>query len=307
MKNIIFDCDPGIDDALALMMAFADENINIKAITVVGGNLDIGNTLKNALELTSFLEQDCIIAKGASGPLTRKLVTATEVHGDSGFGNEKLPPSKLQASKYTANEIMHKILSESEEKIILVATGPLTNVAKLFLTYPEDREKIEYISIMGGVCFGGNQSPSTEFNIHVDPEAAKIVFESGVPIVLHALDVTTKAHCKQEDIERVRNIGTKASDFTAKILDFYMDFHKSVGFDVVHMHDPSALAYVTSPELFKGQLCNVEIETKGEITYGATVVDYNNKTNKPKNVNFMWEVNREAFVDKFIKAVESFK
>ncbi len=306
MKNIIFDCDPGIDDALALLMAFADKDINVKAITVVGGNQNIDETLKNTLELLSFVNLKCEVAKGAAGPIMRKLVTAPEVHGETGLGGQTLPKADFNASELTANELIHKTLSESEEKMIIVATAPLTNIAQLFLTYPEDREKIEYISVMGGACFGGNQSPCAEFNIQVDPESAKIVFDSGVPIYMHGLDVTTKAYCTQEDVERIRAIGSKVSDFTAKILDFYMEFHKTVGYDVLNMHDLCAAAFVTHPELFTGKECNVEIETKGEITYGETVVDYEGITGKPNNATVMFDIDREAFVEMFIESIKSY-
>ena len=307
IQNVILDCDPGIDDALAMLLAFASDSIRVQAITLVGGNQDLRETLTNALQLMSFAGLRCEVAAGAQGPLMRKLVTAPEVHGEHGLGGQKLPPAAFTPSSSTALEVMHRLLNENTDKTVLIATGPLTNLAVLFLAYPADKERISYISLMGGACSGGNQSPATEFNIYVDPEAAKIVFDSGVPIVMHGLDVTTKAFLTRDEIDRIRGLGTKTAVLTADLLDYYMIFHKQIGLDVVNMHDLCAVAYVTAPELFSGQECHVDIETRGDITCGCTVADFKGMTGKPENVKAMLGIDRQRFVEMFLNALKSYQ
>lgn len=308
MIPVIFDCDPGIDDAIALMLAYSDagKNLDIKAVTTVGGNQTAENTLRNALSLLSFLGVDAKIAKGANGPLMRPLVTAAEVHGESGLEGATLPEPTLVQLETGAVETMINILNDSDEKVTLIATGPLTNVAELLLVCPAAAEKIERIVIMGGACFGGNQSPAAEYNIYVDPEAAKIVFGSGVPIVMCGLDVTTKAVVYPSEIEKIKSIGKKVSGVMAGFMDFYSEFHKKLGISGIYMHDPSAVAYVIDPTLFTTKMCHVDIETQGEFTRGCTVVDYDGISGKTKNAEVVFGVDRDRFVKMLIDAIESF-
>lgn len=308
MIPVIFDCDPGIDDAIALMLAYsgAGRNLDIKAVTTVGGNQTAENTLRNALSLLSFLGVDAKVAKGADGPLMRPLVTAAEVHGESGLEGATLPEPTLTPLKTNAVDTMTDVLNEIGEKVTLIATGPLTNVAELLLVHPETAKKMERIVIMGGACFGGNQSPAAEYNIYVDPEAAKIVFNSGVPIVMCGLDVTTKAIVYPDEIEKIKSIGNKVSGVMGGFMDFYYEFHKKLGINGIYMHDPSAAAYVIAPTLFTTKMCHVDIETQGEFTRGCTVVDYDGIFGKPKNAEVVFGVDRDRFVKMLYDAIESF-
>lgn len=305
-KTVIIDCDPGIDDALALLLAFSSPALDVRAVTVVGGNQELSVTLENAIGLLTFAGLKAPVAAGAPGPMLRPLVTAPEVHGSSGLGGKHLPMN-FEPSPLSAVELMRRVTEESPEPVVLIATAPLTNVAAFLTAYPALKHKIEYISIMGGACFGGNQSPAAEFNIYVDPEAAAAVFRSGVPIVMHGLDVTTRAFLSVPEIEEIRGIGKKVSALTADILDFYMEFQRSVGFSVANMHDLCAVAYVFDPSLFTGRDCHVEIETKGELTRGCTVVDSNGATGLPKNAKVIFDVDRAKFVELFISAVRGYK
>lgn len=312
MKKIpvIIDCDPGHDDAIALMLALGNEKIDVKAITTSAGNQTPDKTLNNALRILSFLEiKDIEVAQGAKKPLMRELIIAPEVHGDSGLDGPELPEPSIEPSKRKAVEVIADVLRRSEEKVTLIPTGPLTNIATFLLTYPELKEKIERISLMGGAAKGGNWTPAAEFNILVDPEAADMVFKSGVPITMSGLDVTHKAQVYKEDIEKFRQLNNATGKLVAELLDFFSIFHKDdrFGFKGAPLHDPCAVAWVIDPTLIKTQKCYVEIETKGEFTLGSTVVDYNNISKKEKNVDVAFDIDRERFIEMIYEAVKNLR
>lgn len=239
---VIIDCDPGHDDAIALLLAFASPRIYVQAVTVVAGNQTLEKTLKNTKNVLDYAEIRAKVAAGAQKPLFRELNIASHVHGESGLDGVILPPAKFEEVEITAVELMRKIILKSNEKVVLIATGPLTNVALLLLTYPVVKDKIEYISLMGGACFGGNLTPVAEFNIAVDPEAAKIVFESGIPIVMHGLDVTYKAQIYRNEVETIRKLGGKVPIMVAELLDFYSKYYGNQGFKGTPLHDACAVA-----------------------------------------------------------------
>lgn len=301
---VIIDCDPGHDDAIALLLAFASERLDVKAVTIVAGNQTQEKTLNNALKVLSFAGVDVPVAKGDDKPLMRDLIIAPEVHGDSGLDGPELPESDLQAVDMSAIELIAKTVRESDKRVTLIPTGALTNIAKFLLCYPELKEKIERISLMGGACFGGNWSPAAEFNILVDPEAADIVFKSGIPITMSGLDVTHKALIYDEDVERIRNVGGKVAVMVAELLDFFAKFHMDMGFKGSPLHDPCAVAWVIEPSIMTTKKLHVDIETKGEHTLGATVVDYYDVLKKEKNVDVAFDIDRERFVEMLVQAMK---
>ena len=312
MKKIpvIMDCDPGHDDAIALMLALGNEKIDVKAVTTSAGNQTPDKTLNNALRVLSFLGRDDIeVAQGALKPLMRDLIIAPEVHGDSGLDGPYIPEPSFKASERTAADVIADVLRNSEEKVTLIPTGPLTNIATFLLTYPELRDKIERISLMGGAADGGNWTPAAEFNILVDPEAADVVFKSGVPIVMCGLDVTHKAQVYDEDIEKFRGLSNATGKLVAELLDFFAIFHKDerFGFKGAPLHDPCAVAYVIDPSIIETKKCHVEIETKGEFTLGATVVDYNDISKKEKNADVAFNIDREKFIQMIYDAVKNLR
>lgn len=312
MKKIpvIMDCDPGHDDAIALMLALGNEKIDVKAVTTSAGNQTPEKTLNNALRVLSFLGRDDIeVAQGALKPLMRDLIIAPEVHGDSGLDGPYIPEPSFKASERRAVDVIADVLRNSEEKVTLIPTGPLTNIATFLLTYPELRDKIERISLMGGAADGGNWTPSAEFNILVDPEAADVVFKSGVPIVMCGLDVTHKAQVYDEDIEKFRGLSNATGKLVAELLDFFAIFHKDerFGFKGAPLHDPCAVAYVIDPSIIEIKKCHVEIETKGEFTLGATVVDYNDISKKEKNADVAFNIDREKFIQMIYDAVKNLR
>ena len=261
---IIMDCDPGHDDAIAIILACASEKLDVRAITTVGGNQTIAKTTNNALRVLAFIDKKIPVAMGANNPLRRELEIAPSVHGDSGLDGPELPQPKEEALKISAFELMAKVVEESDEKITLVPTGPLTNIAIFLLSYPHLKSKIERISLMGGSAIGGNWTASAEFNILVDPEAADIVFKSGIPITMSGLDVTHKAQVYPEDIEKIKNQGGKVAVMVGELLEFFIKFHKEIcGWEFAPLHDPCAVAWLINPDMFTSKKLNVQIDIDG--------------------------------------------
>ncbi len=305
-KPIIIDCDPGHDDAIALMMAFGSDKLDVKLVTTVAGNRCIEKTTLNALKVLSFIKADVEVARGAAKPLLRELITGTEVvDGESGLAGYPFEEPTVKLSDRTALEAMIDVIRKSEEKITLVPVGPLTNIATLLIAYPEVKEKIERISLMGGSSLRGNWSPSAEFNILVDPEAAQIVFNSGIPITMSGLDVTEKALVYRKDTERFRTIGNKSGNVAADLVDFFSIYQFSQGFEGAPLHDPCAVACLIDPTILTTKPCNVQIETKSELTLGRTVVDFNGFTKESKNVDVAYEIDREKFVNLIYDTVKN--
>lgn len=304
-KPIIIDCDPGCDDTIALLLAFASEELDIKGITVSAGNVHINNTTENTRRLVGAFRNDIKVAKGCEKPLFKMIVTAPEVHGESGLGNVNLPETSKKIEDINAIEFIADILKKSDEKVTIVITGPMTNLAVFLITYPELKEKIDKFVIMGGSSIGGNVTPAAEFNIYVDAEAADIVFKSGVDIVLCPLDVTMKAYVTEKELEEIKEIGGFAADVAHGVienaLNFYKDFYKV---NKVPMHDPCTIAYLLNPDMFSGQKAFLGTELKGEFTYGETIIDYLNKLNREQNALVLNEIKRDEFINLLKESVK---
>lgn len=306
---IICDCDPGHDDAIALILALSRKELDVKAVTTSAGNQTPDKTLNNALRILTLLNRsDIEVAAGAIKPLARELIIAPSVHGESGLDGPELPNPSFAASSLNGIELMAKTLRESPEPISLVPTGPLTNIALLLNTYPELHSKIKQIVLMGGAAGVGNWTPAAEFNIFVDPEAADIVFKSGLPIVMCGLDVTHQAQIMDEDIERIRAIQNPIAQCVAELLDFFMIYHRDPkwGFEGAPLHDPCTIAWLIKPELFAAQDCFVSIETKGEHTQGMTVVDRYLLTDKQPNAKVLFGLDRQGFVDLLVESLHAY-
>ena len=304
---IIMDCDPGHDDAIAIILACASEKLDVRAITTVGGNQTIAKTTNNALRVLAFIDKKIPVAMGANNPLRRELEIAPSVHGDSGLDGPELPQPKEEALKISAFELMAKVVEESDEKITLVPTGPLTNIAIFLLSYPHLKSKIERISLMGGTAIGGNWTASAEFIILVDPEAADIVFKSGIPITMSGLDVTHKAQVYPEDIEKIKNQGGKVAVMVGELLEFFIKFHKEIcGWEFAPLHDPCAVAWLINPDMFTSKKLNVQIDIDGEHTTGCTVTDFLNRFKLEPNTDVLLDVDRHQFVDMLIDAVNKY-
>ncbi len=304
---IIMDCDPGHDDAIAIILACASDKIDVRGITTVGGNQTIEKTTNNALRVLRFIDKDIPVAKGANNPIRRELEIAESVHGDSGLDGPELPQPTQEALEISAFELMAQIIEKSDEKITLVPTGPLTNIAIFLLAYPHLKSKIERISLMGGAAIGGNWTAAAEFNILVDPEAADIVFKSGIPITMAGLDVTHKAKVYPEDIAKIKRQGGKVAVLVAELLEFFIRFHRDIcGWDFAPLHDPCAIAWLINPDMFTSKKLNVMIDTDGEHTTGCTVTDFYGNNKQEANVDVLLDVDRFQFIDMLIEAVNKY-
>ncbi|MFM4744012.1 pyrimidine-specific ribonucleoside hydrolase RihA [Aeromonas dhakensis] len=306
---VILDCDPGHDDAIALILALASPELKVLAVTTSAGNQTPDKTLNNALRILTLLGRDDIsVAAGAPKPLARELIIADNVHGESGLDGPKLPDPAFAPVAMTALELMAKCLRESPEPVTLVPTGPLTNIALLLAAHPELKSKIARIVLMGGAAGAGNWTPAAEFNIYVDPEAADMVFKSGLPITMCGLDVTHQAQVMDEDIERVRAINNPVAQCVAGLLDFFMIYHRDPkwGFAGAPLHDPCTIAWLLAPALFHGVECRVDIETGGTHTSGMTVVDRYGLTGKSANALVLLGLDRAGFIDLLVTRLRAF-
>lgn len=303
---VILDGDPGHDDAIAWMLAKASDVLDIKAVVSVCGNQTIDKTTYNAQRICTLLGIDAPIAKGKPTPLCSVPMTAASIHGQSGLDGPVLPEPSMELSPLSSVELMAKVLSESEEPVCIVSTGPLTNTASLLLAHPELKEKIRCISLMGGGVAYGNWTPAAEFNILVDPEAADIVFRSGVEIYMSGLDVTEKALIFPEDFERIREVGNPVAKVVAEWLEFFYEFHRTIGYEGAPVHDAVAVTALIRPELITMRDMYIQIERKGEYCRGTTVADMFGLRGEKPNAHVGMGIDRQGFVDLIVEAVKTY-
>lgn len=298
-RKIIIDTDPGQDDAVAILLALASPELDVLAITAVAGNVPLSLTQKNARKICELAGRtDIPVYAGAVRPITRGLVTAEHVHGRTGLDGPDLPqPSMPLQEKHAVDYLVETIMNEPDSAVTLCVLGPLTNIALAMIREPALSGRISEIVLMGGGYFEqGNVTPSAEFNIYVDPQAADVVFRSGVPIVMMPLDVTHKALTTNARVAAIRELGTPVAVATAELLDFFDRYdEEKYGTDGGPLHDPCVIAYLLKPDLFSGRQCNVEIETASELTMGATVVDWWGITDRPKNALVMRDIDADGF------------
>ncbi len=298
-RKIIIDTDPGQDDAVAILLALASPELDVLGITAVAGNVPLALTEKNARMVCELAgRRDVKVFAGCDAPLLRKLVTAEHVHGKTGLDGIRLPdPDMVLAPGHGVDFLIETLRAEPAGTVTLCPLGPLTNIAAAFLKAPDIVARIGEIVLMGGAYFEvGNITPTAEFNIFVDPEAAEIVFKSGVPLVVMPLDVTHKALTNRARIEAFRNLGTHAGAVVASWTDFFERFDmQKYGSEGAPLHDPCVIAYLLRPDLFKGRHINVEIETQSPLTLGMTVADWWGVTDRAPNAMFMGDIDAERF------------
>jgi purine nucleosidase len=307
MKPVILDCDPGHDDMVAIVLAAADPEIDLRAITTVAGNGTLERTTRNARATCALAGIGGVpIAAGAPGPLLGSLHTAPTVHGESALDGADLPSGDdvpLQPEHAVA--LMASVLAESEEPVTLVPVGPLTNVALLLTLHPELTDRIAEIVVMGGSMGAGNVTPFAEFNIWVDPEAADVVFTSGVPVTLCGLDVTHQALATPEVLGRLAALGTPLASTVVDLLGFFRDRYREIwGLESPPVHDPVAVARVIDPALVRCEDAYVAIELHGTHTRGATVCDRYGVLGRPPNAKVATALDAPGFWDRVIGAVE---
>jgi inosine-uridine nucleoside N-ribohydrolase len=272
-SRVIIDTDPGVDDALALLLALRSPELKIEAITPVAGNVPLSLTLPNALRMVEIAGRtDIPVATGAKAPLFRRLVTATYAHGENGLGGAVFPEPKIKPVDMPAAEMIRQIVRKYPHQMTLITIGPMTNVAVALNADSELASLVKALIMMGGSLSGGNITPAAEFNVYVDPEAAKIVFQSGIPITMVGLDVTRKTSLTDEHQRVLQANPGPVSQAAAKIARNAIDHTRAQGFTVgPNMHDSLAIAAFLDPSILKWKEFYVDVETTGELTAGETL------------------------------------
>ncbi len=303
--KIILDCDPGHDDAIAILLAARHPEIDLLAITTVAGNQSLEKITRNALKVCSLAGiRDVPIAMGMGRPLVRPAKHAADIHGESGMDGPHIPEPTIELVRQHAVDLIIDLLMDSEGDITLVPTGPLTNIAAAIRQQPSIIPKIKAISLMGGAMGLGNVTPAAEFNIHTDPESAAIVFGCGRPITMVPLEVTHQALATEEVITRLRIAQRPVATFAADLLVFFADsYYKVFGFPAAPVHDPCAVAAVIDPHILRAHTMHVTIETNGEWTSGRTVCDVYGKLGKEPNACVGYALEVERFWDMVISTI----
>ena len=299
-RKIIIDTDPGQDDAVAILLALASpDDLEILGITAVAGNVPLPLTEKNARIVCELAgKPETLVFAGCDAPIARKLVTAEHVHGKTGLDGPTLPdPTMPLQDQHAVDFIIETLRAEEEGTVTLCPLGPLTNIAVALKRAPDIADRIQEIVLMGGAYFEvGNITPAAEFNISVDPEAAKAVFACGAPITVMPLDVTHKALVTADRNAAFRALGTPVGIAVAEMTDFFERFDKEkYGSTGAPLHDPCVTAYLIQPDLFTGRHINVEIETGSDLTLGMTVADWWGVTDRAPNATFMGDINADGF------------
>ena len=304
-RKIIIDTDPGQDDAAAIMLALASPELDVVAITTVAGNVPLALTSRNARIVCELAGRaDMPVFAGADKPLLRSLVTAEHVHGKTGLDGAELDePSMPLQDVHAVDFLVETIMREPEGAITLCTLGPMTNVALALKAEPAIAKRLAGLVAMGGGCFeGGNITPAAEFNIFVDPEAAQMVFSSGMAITLMPLDVTHKLLTTRQRTDRILAIGNRPAMALAQMLMFFERFDEAkYGTDGGPLHDPSVIAFLVRPDLFSGRQCNVEIETLSPLTAGMTVIDWWQVTERAHNALVIGDVDSDRFFDLLVE------
>lgn len=305
-RKIILDCDPGHDDAIAILLAHGNPQIDLVAITTVAGNQTLPKVTRNALRMCTVAGiTDVPVAAGCAGPLIREQIIAPEVHGESGLDGPLLPePTVALDERHAVDLIVETIMSAEPGEISLVPVGPLTNIAMAMRREPAILERVREVSLMGGAYTRGNTTPAAEFNILADPEAAAAVFAAPWPVTMVGLDLTHQATAEPEVVERIKAVGTPLAQIVVELLSFfaqsYADF---AGMAAPPVHDPCAVARVIDPSLLTVVDAFVAVETKGTWSYGQTVTDFRDAYGQPHNTQVATELDAAGFWNLIVDAI----
>jgi purine nucleosidase len=308
---VIIDCDPGQDDAINLLLALSAPAVfDVLGITTVAGNVPLALTERNARQMCDIAGRtDVPVFAGCDRPLERALMTAENVHGKTGIdGVDLVEPVTPLGERHAVDFIVDTLRASGRASVTLVPTGPLTNIAMAFQRDPALVDRVKEIVLMGGAMReGGNHSPSAEFNILVDPQAADIVFRCGRPITVMGLDVTHQVLATAERRDRIRAIDNEAGQATAGMLDFF-NRHDTAKYGSLGapLHDPCTAAWLLAPDLFRTKACNLTVETTSELTMGHTAVDFWRVTDRPRNIEWAYEVDADGFYELLTERLESY-
>lgn len=301
---IILDCDPGHDDAIALLLALASPELELLGVTTTYGNQTLEKTTANALRVLELAGRtDVPVAAGAAAPLARELVVAAHVHGESGLDGPTLPPPTAEPVSHDAVAWIASAVAAAEAPVTLVPTGPLTNIARYIQAHGTAR--IERIVLMGGAIAEGNMTPAAEFNIWADPEAAQLVFDAELDVTMIGLDVTHRA-VTGPDVQRQLRESGSLGVFVAELVDFFTVYHRQTyGWDGAPIHDAVAVAHLLRPGLVETKLRNVAVELESELCRGRTVVDLWLRTDRPANAHVGVDLDTRAFFDLLVERIAS--
>ena len=305
-RPVFIDCDPGLDDFVALFAALACDEFDIKGVGSVCGNVGLCHTGPNLMNILSLAgREDIPCAYGASAPLKRECVDAAEVHGENGLHGISLPESEAEPVKESAHELLYRLAKENEGDLEIIALGPLTNIAKAILCYPDLPQLVKQIVIMGGGHAWGNVTPAAEFNIYADPEAAYLVFGSEIPLTMVGLDMTMSAPITEKMIIDCCKAENKVSRMLKEVMAKIMEFSKRIGLgDVAYIHDLSAVLCAIRPDIFELKHLHVDIELDGTCTLGQTVVDVTGVSKRQPNAYVAFGVDMEAYEKLMIELIE---
>lgn len=306
-RKIILDCDPGHDDAVAIMLAGKNEKLDVLGITVVAGNQTLDNTTRNALNVVQCLGLDIPVYAGCGQPMVREKRNAGDIHGKSGLDGPVFEPLTRTLEKEHAVEFMIRTLMDSDGDITMVTTGPMTNLAMAMRMEPGIIEKIHEIVLMGGAFANGNTTPSAEFNIFADAEAAHVCFNSGRPITMVGLDVTRKALCYPGIVERMSRAENVASKLFADLMAHFCKAEKEVyGWEGGPLHDPVTIAYLIDPTVIQTKFVNVQIEIRSEQSYGRTNCDMFQYMRLKPTAHVAYEIDVEKFWNIIEEGIRSY-
>lgn len=305
---ILIDCDPGIDDAVALLMAMAIDSLQIRAITTVAGNLPVDTTQKNARALVDLAQRtDVPVYAGCPRPLLRSPIWASHVHGDNGLGDVMLPPPQAPLQPSHGVTALIELLRQTPEPMTIATLGPLTNLAVALVQAPDISQNIKEIVIMGGAMRAGNVTPSAEFNFYADPHGAQVVMSSGIPLVMIGLDVTHQVIATPPRIERIRNLGSAVSEVVAQMISQYgSSDQETLGLVGPPLHDPCVIAYLLQPDLFETRSGYVAIETASDLNLGRSVVDFQGLMNHDPNATVALSIDSVGFYELLLEALAKY-
>lgn len=290
------DCDTGVDDAIALLLLDRLASFKLVGVSTVAGNVTLDKTTRNTLAIMDLMGSDVPVYQGAPLPLIRDQITAPEVHGKDGLGGAVLPPPRREVEALPAWDGLYQAAKEYPGDLVLIAVGPMTNLGLALVKYKDLAGLLKRVVIMGGAARGGNTSPAAEFNILVDPEAADILFNSGVSVEMCGLDMTMKAYLTGEEIEALASLSSPQASFAGECLRYYLGFYQSFGHPGVALHDPAAVLYAADSSIFQAYPAWIRVETKGGPSYGKTVTDlYSDKKMEDRRHKVVTDLDREAF------------
>lgn len=306
-RKIIIDCDPGIDDALAIFMALASDELEVLGITTVAGNVNVAQVSANALSLVSLCGKKIPVCRGAAKPLVHTRKEGTRVHGANGLGGVCLPETNFREDSRLAIDLIRETLEVNKNNLDIVAIGPLTNIAGALLAFPDLGQSIRSIILMGGAVGFGNATLAAEFNIFADPHAAAVVFQSGIPITMYPLDVTNRAFIGKAEMAELRDMEGEIPRLCHEMLRGYAEFYRGRKSAEIALHDPFAMACVIKKDLATYREYHVAVETSAGLTRGKTVVDVNGISKNRANAKVAVDLDRKGFISLMLRLLASLK